>query len=1242
MIKILSPLFLRETGAHIVSWVFLDERKTSSDVWDIKLPIDDLVPPTLQAQYKDWSWPSHLGVSLLPNAPKHHDAIKKVLNKWHSLPAFLTVANHARHLLEDRWNNDHIWALGGLDPQGNIIGHITHFEKCFDLFLKENKRGHRSGIFVTSSVHHRPNKDTGRLSKSHYDEVFFDERLYTLHVGPRYHAPHPLVLWLHDDKLSGCMRWSHQPIETVVSSEDKRFHVIRRLFSGGESDVLLAYDSVLEDDVVLRALSSSTFPLSSQQHDKLRKEYKNTPSCLGVINMHGLFSIPPSDKNADFVVRGGLDAIPHFVLSMEYVSLHTQHKGKSTRPAPALNLAEYVEHQGQLSLKQIARISRELAEILRALQQLEPAMAHADLKPQNILITRLQPPDSINLYWIRLIDFGLSRQVGHPPDSSQSGYSPSFAPREVLRDPYIAVDEKADINSFGILLYWMLTGMLPYPAGQLNTTQPPALPSHEDLPEDLRYLLLAMLAVEPEQRPHIEEIVLVLEAWERTISPRKASFERTPTPLPVQSPLLAPGFGRESLPPPPPPEDESLWDRFVPPKVRSNPVFLFSLLLSTFCLGLLFAQMAWQQRNTQPRQKTGTQLSSLNQCKLHLHVLDEWDKEPIKSPSIVIYDGQRNLLYDTRGKFLPNQSNVSARRTPEGSWVLEYSSKQSCPQSYIIHTSHPRYCTQKRQYKAKKILETELIRRVKWVQGRIEGGTNKRWNIPSDVSLRWGKKLLCHKKTDAYGAFRCTLPPRITQMMCDDVLDKPDAPSLGKQPLKPAYQRVQLMRKLHLDIKPLNAFKTYRMAAPKRVLPAPLSTLHFSTSLLEEGGYCFDPPKRFLGGKLGKIKIGRQCPEEFLANDTLEMGDIPLPRFLLPNSPTSLRLRFKREFLGILNKHNQFKLNEALEHLEGRNKESTLSKIVRKLQTDTDNNPMSVDGYCVYNRVLLRLMFWAPDKEMVKKLKDVIPPKVWQRYYEKPYQKLLKLYRNVCFVMHARALARIRVEGHKSSWLPKFQTMEKGQKICSSLFSDTGTSDCYHLATVKRDKRGRKAYSYKVTLEIKTSAGEGPEHIIRVATRHVTTNFNREEESILPLSRAESSYFYCSALYANRTQKQLRKCKRGYVTVCVNRQTYRIDSNTKRIPDTLFGCLRTSVRGTAKIKSRVHCPRGTRVPTPDELNAALSIGVLRKSELKSHEWIRFPMVGLKIMKKRKNAPFKTFFPTKGIRAPYRCFYRHSL
>ncbi|XP_068120469.1 serine/threonine-protein kinase 17A-like [Hyperolius riggenbachi] len=82
-------------------------------------------------------------------------------------------------------------------------------------------------------------------------------------------------------------------------------------------------------------------------------------------------------------------------------------------------------------------------------------VVHLDLKPQNILLTSSNP-----LGDIRIVDFGLSRQVDTIKEVREILGTPEYVAPEVLN--YEPISTSTDMWSIGVLTYVMLTGVSPF------------------------------------------------------------------------------------------------------------------------------------------------------------------------------------------------------------------------------------------------------------------------------------------------------------------------------------------------------------------------------------------------------------------------------------------------------------------------------------------------------------------------------------------------------------------------------------------------------------------------------------------------------------------------------------------------------------------------------------------------------------------------------------------------------------
>ena len=152
---------------------------------------------------------------------------------------------------------------------------------------------------------------------------------------------------------------------------------------------------------------------------------------------------------------------------------------------------------GSMPVERILNIALELADALTRAHHLK--IIHRDLKPANVLIAEDGTP--------RLTDFGIAR-VGDS-DITQSGViigTFAYVPPEALNS--LPLDPRADIWSFGIMLFEMLAGRRPFEGSsmalQMNAilTQPaPDLEAlRPDAPVALVDLVYRMLDKERDQR----------------------------------------------------------------------------------------------------------------------------------------------------------------------------------------------------------------------------------------------------------------------------------------------------------------------------------------------------------------------------------------------------------------------------------------------------------------------------------------------------------------------------------------------------------------------------------------------------------------------------------------------------------------------------------------------------------------------------------------------------------------------
>jgi eukaryotic-like serine/threonine-protein kinase len=128
------------------------------------------------------------------------------------------------------------------------------------------------------------------------------------------------------------------------------------------------------------------------------------------------------------------------------------------------NLHELLEERGPLAPKYAAMLS---VQALRGLDAIHRAgIVHRDMSPENLMITR----DDEGEEHVKIIDLGIAKQWGDEGDNQTKtgmfvGKWKYCSPEHLgMLEAGERIDGRADLYSFGIVLYEMLTGIPPFQA----------------------------------------------------------------------------------------------------------------------------------------------------------------------------------------------------------------------------------------------------------------------------------------------------------------------------------------------------------------------------------------------------------------------------------------------------------------------------------------------------------------------------------------------------------------------------------------------------------------------------------------------------------------------------------------------------------------------------------------------------------------------------------------------------------
>jgi response regulator RpfG family c-di-GMP phosphodiesterase/serine/threonine protein kinase len=265
------------------------------------------------------------------------------------------------------------------------------------------------------------------------------------------------------------------------------YRVLSRLGAGGMGVVFKAEHVLLRRLAAVKVLDLPEDDTDTRPLQRFFSEIRT----LGTLEHPNV--VAPMDAGQVAPPRQG-DPILHY-LAMEFVE--------------GPDLEKMVKDHGPLAVPVACDLIRQAAAGLSAAHAKQ--LVHRDIKPSNIKVRPLADGTAGDApkYHVKLLDFGLAqdfrRRMTEP--GVLLGTLDYIAPEQAQNAH--AADVRADIYGLGGVLYWCLTGQVPFPARgpapqeivrRMTAPPPSARAVRPEVPAELDAVLARMLAPRPDQR----------------------------------------------------------------------------------------------------------------------------------------------------------------------------------------------------------------------------------------------------------------------------------------------------------------------------------------------------------------------------------------------------------------------------------------------------------------------------------------------------------------------------------------------------------------------------------------------------------------------------------------------------------------------------------------------------------------------------------------------------------------------
>ena len=245
------------------------------------------------------------------------------------------------------------------------------------------------------------------------------------------------------------------------------YRVLERIAAGGQATVYRAWDSNTGQVVAVKVMHPH-LTSDAAYLERFRREAQLAASI--------------THPNVVRVFEVGQEADAHYMV-LEFLPV---------------NLHDLIQAQGEMPIERVVDLARQIAAGLEAAHQ--RGIIHRDIKPQNVLIG---PAGEA-----KLTDFGISRAADLATmtrTGTVMGTPHYMSPEQAQGHP---VDIRTDIYSYGVMVYQMLTGEVPFDADtpfeiirkNISERAQPMRRRRADVPASLERIIARCMEKNPDRR----------------------------------------------------------------------------------------------------------------------------------------------------------------------------------------------------------------------------------------------------------------------------------------------------------------------------------------------------------------------------------------------------------------------------------------------------------------------------------------------------------------------------------------------------------------------------------------------------------------------------------------------------------------------------------------------------------------------------------------------------------------------